>query len=41
MNMVVIDLEMHGYDQVPTGSNWSVDTNMEDAVEYCKMNVDP
>jgi len=35
------DLEMHGYDQVPTGSNWSVDTNMEDTVEYCKMNIDP
>ncbi len=35
------DLEMHGYDQVPTGSNWSVATNMEDTVMYCKTNIDP
>lgn len=30
------DLEKHGYDQVPTGSNHSVDINMEGTVDYCK-----
>ncbi|WP_156810911.1 Tat pathway signal protein [Phocaeicola abscessus] len=34
-------LEKHGYDQVPTGSNWTVDTNMEDTVGYCKNIIDP
>ena len=29
-------LEAHGYDQIPTGSNWSNDTNMESTVDYCK-----
>lgn len=27
-------LEEHGYDQVPTGANWSNDTNMIDTVRY-------
>ncbi len=35
------DLENYGYDQVPTGSNWSHETNMEDTVDYCKKNIDP
>ena len=35
------DLEAYGYDQVPTGSNWSNDTNMEDTVKYCKKNISP
>jgi hypothetical protein len=35
------DLEAHGYDQVPTGSNWSCDTNMESTMYYCKTNIDP
>ncbi|NLI72930.1 MAG: Tat pathway signal protein [Bacteroidales bacterium] len=35
------DLENYGYDQVPTGSNWSYDTNMENTVDYCKKNIDP
>ena len=35
------DLENYGYDQVPTGSNWSNNTNMEDTVDYCKKTIDP
>lgn len=35
------DLEDHGYDQVPTGSNHSNETNMEATVDYCKKVIDP
>ncbi|HOF20886.1 MAG TPA: twin-arginine translocation signal domain-containing protein [Bacteroidales bacterium] len=35
------DLEKHGYDQVPTGSNHSVNVNFERTVEYCKKVTDP
>ena len=28
-------LEKAGFDQVPTGSNWSCDTNFADTVKYC------
>ena len=35
------DLEEYGYDQVPTGSNHSNETNMESTVDYCKKVVDP
>ena len=35
------DLEEHGYDQIPTGSNWSNDENFEATVEYCKDIIDP
>jgi hypothetical protein len=35
------DLEKHGYDQVPTGSNHSVPDNFELTVDYCKKAVDP
>lgn len=35
------DLEKHGYDQVPTGSNHSVPDNFESTVDYCKKSVDP
>lgn len=35
------DLEAHGYDQVPTGSNWSNHTNMEETVDYCKKVINP
>ena len=33
-------LEKHGYDQIPTGSNHSNDTNMELTVDYCKNVID-
>jgi hypothetical protein len=35
------DLEAHGYDQVPTGSNHGNDTNMGATVDYCKKVIDP
>ncbi len=35
------DLEEYGYDQVPTGSNHSYETNMESTVDYCKKVIDP
>ena len=35
------DLESHGFDQVPTGSNHYNNTNMESTVEYCKEIIDP
>ena len=33
-------LEAHGYDQIPTGSNYYNDKNMEATVEYCKNMID-
>ena len=33
-------LEAHGYDQIPTGSNWSNDINMEATVDQCKDFID-
>jgi hypothetical protein len=35
------NLEEHGFDQVPTGSNHSNDINMEATVDYCKKVIDP
>lgn len=35
------DLEEHGYDQLPTGSNHSNDQNFEATVDYCKKVIDP
>ena len=34
-------LEDHGYDQVPTGSNWSHDTNFERTVDHCRGIIAP
>jgi hypothetical protein len=36
-----LDLEEHGYDQVPTGSNWSCDTNFGDTVKFAKEHIAP
>jgi len=36
-----LDLEEHGYDQIPTGSNWSVQENFEKTVAYCKKHISP
>ena len=36
-----LDLELHGYDQVPTGSNWSTDENMARTVAYCSEHIAP
>lgn len=35
------DLEEHGYDQVPAGSNWSVNSNIKDTVIHCKKIIAP
>ncbi len=35
------DLDKFGYDQIPTGSNHSNNTNFEQTVEYCKNVIDP
>jgi len=34
-----LDLEEHGYDQVPTGSNWSGPENFEKTVAYCGEHI--
>ncbi len=34
-----LELEEHGYDQVPTGSNWSNPVNFERTVAYCKKRI--
>lgn len=34
-----IDLDKAGFDQVPTGSNWSSDVNFKGTVEFCKKNL--
>lgn len=36
-----LELEKNGYDQAPTGSNWSVDTNFEGTVEFCAKHISP
>ena len=36
-----LDLEEHGYDQIPTGSNWSTADNLERTVEFCQQNLSP
>jgi len=36
-----LDLDKAGFDQVPTGSNWSCDTNFKGTVDFCKKNLVP
>ena len=36
-----LDLEKAGFDQVPTGSNWSCDTNFPDTVGFCRKGLAP
>ncbi|NLF01908.1 MAG: Tat pathway signal protein [Anaerolineales bacterium] len=36
-----VDLEAHGYDQVPTGSNWSTPENMARTVAFCREHIAP
>ena len=33
-----VDLAKAGFDQVPTGANWSNDTNFGDTVKFCRAN---
>ena len=35
-----LDLDAHGYDQIPTGSNWTYSENFGKTVHYCKQNLD-
>ena len=35
------DLDKAGFDQVPTASNWSCDTNMAGTVDYCRKVCSP
>lgn len=35
-----LQLAEKGYDQIPTGSNWSNDVNMEGTVEYLSKHMD-
>ncbi|MBP7933877.1 MAG: Tat pathway signal protein [Phycisphaerae bacterium] len=34
-----LDLEKHGYEQVPTGSNWSSSNNFRLTVDYCSKHI--
>ncbi len=36
-----LDLEAHGYDQVPAGSNWDDPDNLRKTVAFCKEHVAP
>lgn len=36
-----LELEKAGFEQVPTGSNWSCDTNMASTVRFCRERVAP
>ncbi len=36
-----LDLEAHGYDQIPTGSNWAASGNFEKTVPYCARHIAP
>ncbi len=34
-----LDLEEHGYDQIPTGSNWASSVNFEQTVSFCRRHI--
>ncbi|MBC7236186.1 MAG: Tat pathway signal protein [Chloroflexi bacterium] len=36
-----LELEEHGYDQIPTGSNWVLDQNLPDMVRFCTPRITP
>lgn len=36
-----LDLEEHGYDQIPTGSNWTTPDNFEGTVRFCREHIAP
>ena len=35
-----LDLDQHGYDQVPTASNWSTPDSFKATVEFCRPRID-
>lgn len=36
-----VDLDKAGFEQVPTGSNWSNNTNFKGTADFCRRHVDP
>ena len=42
-NMVdaYVELEKAGFDQIPTGSNWSCDENLRETVRFCRAHIAP
>ena len=36
-----VELEKAGFDQIPTGSNWSVSDNLSATVAFAKKNISP
>ncbi len=36
-----LDLDKAGFDQIPTGSNWSNDVNFKNTVTFCKQHLTP
>ncbi|MCS6829947.1 MAG: Tat pathway signal protein [bacterium] len=36
-----LELEQHGFEQIPTGSNWSSDVNFERTVQFCRSAIAP
>ncbi len=36
-----LDLDKHGYDQIPTGSNWASPDNLERTVRWCVKHISP
>lgn len=36
-----ITLEKHGFDQIPTGSNWACDENFGLTVDFCREHISP
>ncbi|HZO91660.1 MAG TPA: hypothetical protein VFB38_25280 [Chthonomonadaceae bacterium] len=37
--LAYLDLAEHGYDQIPTGSNWSTPANFEATVAFCRQHI--
>jgi hypothetical protein len=36
-----VDLEAHGYDQIPTGSSWTTPENIRRTVAFCRKHIAP
>ena len=36
-----LDLDKAGFEQIPTGSNWSNDVNFKGTVAFCRKNLSP
>lgn len=34
-----VELAQHGFEQIPTGSNWSCDVNFERTVQFCRQHI--